>query len=296
LAVELQVRRLTPEPLNVAPALVGLPLATPSRRGLAMAIDLGAVALLSGIQGLWLVGGLALVVLQLRSERGAPTTKRTAVGWVAAVLLGCLAWQQASGLWSAQRAAPEAAAEAPASAASAASAAKLASERADPDDDDEAAPAADLLAGPDAAGLTDAQRIERLQAALAEARKPRPWSLHDEIHRATQALGASFGWAIVYFSLLPAWWGGQTLGKKLLRLRVIELTGRPMTVLRCLRRYGGYAAGMATGGLGFVQMFWDHNRQAIQDRTAHTVVVDLRRELQPSPIESTVQTGTEPTA
>ena len=33
---------------------------------------------------------------------------------------------------------------------------------------------------------------------------------------------------------------------------------------------------MATGGLGFLQILWDPNRQAIQDKTAHTVVVDLR--------------------
>ena len=42
-------------------------------------------------------------------------------------------------------------------------------------------------------------------------------------------------------------------------------------------RYGGYAAGMATGGLGFAQVLWDANRQAVQDKLAHTVVVDLRR-------------------
>jgi hypothetical protein len=57
---------------------------------------------------------------------------------------------------------------------------------------------------------------------------------------------------------------------------VVELTGRPLTVMRCLRRYGGYAAGMATGGLGFAQALWDVNRQGIQDRVAHTVVIDLR--------------------
>jgi hypothetical protein len=33
---------------------------------------------------------------------------------------------------------------------------------------------------------------------------------------------------------------------------------------------------MATGGLGFLQALWDVNRQGIQDRVAHTVVIDLR--------------------
>ena len=89
-------------------------------------------------------------------------------------------------------------------------------------------------------------------------------------------MGAKFGWGIVYFSLLPAWWSGQTVGKKLLGLQVVELTGQPMTVMRCLKRYGGYAAGLATGCLGFGQALWDPNRQAIQDKAAHTAVIDLR--------------------
>ena len=44
---------------------------------------------------------------------------------------------------------------------------------------------------------------------------------------------------MVYFSLLPAWRGGQTVGKKVFRLRVLELTGKPMTVMRSPKRYGG---------------------------------------------------------
>jgi uncharacterized RDD family membrane protein YckC len=75
---------------------------------------------------------------------------------------------------------------------------------------------------------------------------------------------------------LPAWWRGQTVGKRLLKLRVVELTGQPITVLRSLRRFGGYAAGMATFGLGFAQMLRDPNRQGLQDRAAHTVVLDER--------------------
>jgi uncharacterized RDD family membrane protein YckC len=66
------------------------------------------------------------------------------------------------------------------------------------------------------------------------------------------------------------------VGKRLLALRVVELTGRPMTVLLSLKRYGGYAAGMATGGLGFAQVLWDANRQGLHDKAAHTVVLDLR--------------------
>ena len=69
----------------------------------------------------------------------------------------------------------------------------------------------------------------------------------------------------------------------LLGLRVVELTGKPLTLMRSLKRFGGYSAGLSTGLLGFAQLLWDSNRQAIQDRTAHAVVLDLRRKLDPPP-------------
>ena len=94
----------------------------------------------------------------------------------------------------------------------------------------------------------------------------------------TENLGLSVGWAMVYFTLVPYWLHGQTLGKKLFGLQVVELTGRPLTLLLCFSRYGGYAAGLATGTFGFFQILWDPNRQAIQDKIAHTVVLDCRAE------------------
>jgi hypothetical protein len=56
----------------------------------------------------------------------------------------------------------------------------------------------------------------------------------------------------------------------------VELTGRPLGLMTCFGRYGGYAAGLATGGMGLLQVLWDPNRQAVQDKLAHTVVIDLR--------------------
>ena len=61
-------------------------------------------------------------------------------------------------------------------------------------------------------------------------------------------------------------------------LQVAELSGKPMNLLRSFSRYGGYLAGMGTGGMGFAQVLWDANRQALQDKAAHTVVLDLRRQ------------------
>ena len=86
-------------------------------------------------------------------------------------------------------------------------------------------------------------------------------------------LGLSFGWAAIYFSTLTAWWNGQTLGKRLLGLKVVGLDGKPLDLWGSFGRYGGYGAGLATGLLGFLQIFWDQNRQAIQDKISETVVI-----------------------
>ncbi|MCL1048416.1 RDD family protein [Shewanella abyssi] len=90
-------------------------------------------------------------------------------------------------------------------------------------------------------------------------------------------MGLGFGWAAFYFTVFTAWFDGQTLGKKLLGISVIQLDGSKITLWAAFGRYGGYAAGFTTGLLGFIQIFWDANRQAIQDKISATVVIDLRK-------------------
>ncbi len=236
-------RALATETLNVAPALVGQALATPVRRAAALAIDLLVVALLSAASGYWLALALLLLALRLRGALVQEGARRVVTALLLAVVTTAALWTA----WDAWRS----------------------GERPD-------APRREAL--PELAeDATDAQRLER---ALAELRRVRAElgrrTLADHVEATLDEWGASFGWGIVYFSLLPAWWHGQTVGKRLLALRAVELTGRPMTVLLSLKRYGGYAAGMATGGLGFAQVLWDANRQGLHDKAAHTVVLDLR--------------------
>ncbi len=157
-----------------------------------------------------------------------------------------------------------------------------------------AAPAAEPASGAAPSAKTDAERIAQLEEELEEARKPKSFNWKTEAKRWLDSLGVGFGWAIVYFSLVPAWLQGQTLGKKLLGLRVVELTGKPLNVMTCFSRYGGYAAGMATGMVGFAQVLWDVNRQAIQDKIAHTVVVDLRAPRRGTSDDAAAATPTEP--
>lgn len=86
-------------------------------------------------------------------------------------------------------------------------------------------------------------------------------------------LGLSVGWSGLYFTLVLALWRGRTPGKFLLGLRVVRLDQSRITVWTSFERFAGYAAGLATGLLGFLQIFWDANRQAVQDKVVGTVVI-----------------------
>lgn len=158
----------------------------------------------------------------------------------------------------------------------------------------------DLAEGADASD-EELARLERRYAEAATPPQPAPaatpsgddgeaearslvgadgsFSLLRTLRALAEDLGFSFGWGAVYFTLLTVLWEGQTLGKRWLGIRVIALSGRPLGYWEAFNRYGGYAAGFATGLLGFLQVFWDANRQAIHDRIAFTAVIrDARGE------------------
>jgi hypothetical protein len=86
-------------------------------------------------------------------------------------------------------------------------------------------------------------------------------------------LGIGFGWGALYFSAFLAVWRGQTPGKRMLGVRVIRLDGRPISWWIAFERFGGYAASLSTGLLGFLQILWDRNRQGLHDKAVETVVI-----------------------
>lgn len=91
-----------------------------------------------------------------------------------------------------------------------------------------------------------------------------------------QDLGVGFGLSGIYFTVFTVWWRGQTPGKRIAGERVLRLNGKPIGWWDSFNRFGGYAAGLATGTLGFLELIWDANRQAAHDKMVGTVVLRTR--------------------
>jgi len=269
-----------PEALNVTPDLLGAPLAPHGRRMLAMGVDIALVGLLSTTGMFWAVAGIGALAIQLRRRTPRRPLWRSALMWVALAWLVVVAYAKAAD-WVIHHDDParlaaaaredgdddedrDAAASAVALATSGASSSALPAQAAGPNASD-----ADLAARQSA-------RIAVLERELAAAREPHALAWRDALQRRLRRLGVRFGWAVAYFTLLPTWWRGQTVGKRLFGLRVVHLTGKALGMMDSFGRYGGYAAGLATGGIGLLQVLWDPNRQAVEDKLAHTVVIDLR--------------------
>lgn len=117
-------------------------------------------------------------------------------------------------------------------------------------------------------------RVDHLQSELEAARQPP--SLLDLLWGALNDLGVGLGWLGIYFTASLALGRGRTPGKWLLGIRVVRIDGEPLTTWDAFSRFGGYAAGVVTGLLGFAQVLWHPNRQAIHDRIAGTVVIEDR--------------------
>ena len=315
---------VTPEDFNVAPELLGQPLATPRQRALAMGIDVAVLALVSQLANNWLMMAAALglytwlrqfrpeVFARLRwrrrqrGEAGAelaalpPPVLRPQRRWLAWLLVAWFSYQGVVTLFQGDpEADTESAAETRSEASGTLSKAELRElrERAEdePDASVDAADAAASAAVRAAAheshhqalhGVLRAQekQLDQLREEVVLAGQPQAMRWLKAAQRWMDELLRHYVTPALYFCLLPLLWPGQTLGKRLLGLRVQELSGKPMTLMLGFRRFGGYAAATVTGGIGLLQILWDPNRQGLQDKTAHTVVLDLRAQRRLPPV------------
>ena len=252
-----------PERLQIDPALLDTPLAASWQRGAAMALDLAMIGLLSLLANpvLGLLTGATLAALGTRRESQARIWRIVRTGLLAlgaTVIL--LSLSQLAGKPLVRSGAFNLAPEKP-------------------------APALDFVqVSPNATHAELRRAVAQLDAQV-DTLKAENAALRDEIRGnswlrlaadSSRTMGLTFGWAGVYFTLCTTVLRGRTLGKLVFRSRVVRLDGKPLTAMDAFVRNGGYAAGLATGLLGFARLLWDPNRQAIQDRIAGTVVVSTR--------------------
>ena len=254
-------RVVTADTLAVAPSVMGRPLAGPGQRFAAMAVDLVAVGLLSLLATPWL--GLAtgaLLLLLFGNDPAAPIALK-AVRWscralglvvvaMSVLALGHVPLLRKSGL------------ELDAFTGKPPSAAMTATISISPN-----ASAGELRT---ATGQLQ-QQVDDLKAEHRELQAASTSWVYGA-RAFANALGVTFGWSGVYFTLVAGALGGRTLGKLLLRTRAVKINGTPFTFFDGFVRQGGYVAGVAMGLIGFLKLLWEPNRQAVEDRIAGTVV------------------------
>ncbi len=248
--------------LTLSQEVIGRTLAAPWKRLVAILLDMAVVTLLSLFSGPWLglATGAMLLVL-LGNDRDAPVAKK-AVRWICRALgvvvislsvlaLGHLPFLKEQGLQLESLTGP----------------------RADP------AGKEVILVQPHATPDEMRRAVERLQLQVETLRK------ENEVQRTTagswlgqtrtlaSALGVTFGWSGVYFTLLAGSLRGRTPGKLIFGIQALKTDGTAFTYFDAFVRHGGYVAGVAMGLTGFLKLLWDPNRQAVEDRIAGTVVV-----------------------
>ena len=255
-------RVVTAETLSVAANILGRSLAEPWRRAAAIAADLVIVGLLSLLATPWLglaTGALLLVLfgqaadapLALKVARWGCRALGVVVGGLSILALGHVTLLRDTSL------------QLDAFTGRPASAAMTMVVNIPPE-----ATSAEVRE----AAFRLQQQVETLKTEHRELEAASASWLY-RARAFANALGVTFGWSGVYFTLCAGLFGGRTVGKLLLRTRVVKVNGQPFTFFDAFVRQGGYVAGVAMGLLGFAKPLWEPNRQTVEDRIAGTVVI-----------------------
>ena len=245
---------ITPDAFTVSDKLLGLPLATPGQRAMAMLIDLVIVSQLARLGMMALVVSILIIIAllsQAKSRRAVGQSRRAILLTVSAIgLIGIIGYTYLHPVISTSTEVIEQAIE---------------------------AEQESVKQQTDNPELEAAQKeIERLEARVSELENSFDEKLFSSFDELIEQLDG-IGWAAVYFTLSLYLLKGQTIGKLMLGLRVLQLDDQPISIWNSLGRYGGYAASFVVGLTGFLQIFWDPNRQGLHDRIANTVVVKSRQ-------------------
>jgi len=79
--------------------------------------------------------------------------------------------------------------------------------------------------------------------------------------------------AAIYFGLFTFIGKGQTVGKRVARIRVVSTLHVELSFWHSFERALGYGASALEFGFGFIQYFIADNRQTTHDRIAGTIVI-----------------------
>jgi len=80
-------------------------------------------------------------------------------------------------------------------------------------------------------------------------------------------------WFYAYFWIK----GGQTLGMRAWRIKVVTLEGRPLTLQQALIRFFSSWLSTASIGIGFLTSLWDQNQQTWHDHLSQTRLVIVEK-------------------
>jgi hypothetical protein len=240
-------RTFTKEPFHVSPELIGAPIASPLRRGVAFGIDL----LLIILPSLAVALGAAGISLSLTEPR--------AFDGMRALLFGGRQLEEQARREAFQNVLPLLARhEAPGMPC----AAKEAFEQGRNEE------ALEMLRDYDFEFL--------LQFGEFEKPLTKPKTIRIEIGQyipKSFRFIAIYGVAAAYFGLFSITRRGATLGKRWTGIRVVRLDGHRLSIAEALERFVGYLHIPGSLGISLLDLWRDPNRRLPHDRVVHTAVL-----------------------
>ena len=255
---------ITPDAFAVDKELLGLPLATPKVRGFAMIFDLILIQQLSQVDSFVLGLAIAMVLYLLSSRKSKKTvgSLRNNIFKALAILLFSYIILLEGWAYIQQQSVKPASV----SQTSAESSETIVEQQ-------QQVTQAEI---PLNEQLSQAKlELSELKDENRALKADENSDLMDIIEAVGKKFGYGFGWAGIYFTLFCYLLNGQTPGKFIFRIRIIQLDGKKLSIWNSFGRYGGYAASVVTGLSGFFQIYWDANRQGLHDKVSGTVVIKL---------------------
>jgi uncharacterized RDD family membrane protein YckC len=84
---------------------------------------------------------------------------------------------------------------------------------------------------------------------------------------------------VIYFTISFYFFNGQTIGKNIIKIKVLSLYHENLGLWHCIERSLGYFASVLEFGFGYIQAFWNPNRMTLHDKIAETVVINKSKKI-----------------